>query len=82
MSLRGWAVKVVYDELVAILGTRRDPRLRRHRVMLVGLYGQGHEIVHQYFRLHEKVGIASRDGGSLSRNLRIEIKSPLVEQKK
>jgi len=41
MSLREWAVKVVYDELVAILGTRREPRLRRHRVMLVGLYGQG-----------------------------------------
>ena len=41
MSLREWAVKVVYDELVAILGAKRDPRLRRHRVMLVGLYGQG-----------------------------------------
>jgi len=41
MSLREWAVKVVYDELVAILGTKREPRLKRHRVMLVGLYGQG-----------------------------------------
>ena len=41
MSLREWAVKVVYDELVAILGARKEARLRRHRVMLVGLYGQG-----------------------------------------
>ncbi len=41
MSMREWAVKVVYDELVAILGQKREPRLRRHKVMLVGLYGQG-----------------------------------------
>jgi len=41
MSPREHVIKVVHDELARLLGESREVRLKRQRVMLVGLYGQG-----------------------------------------
>ena len=41
MSPREHVIKVVHDELARLLGETREVRLKRQRVMLVGLYGQG-----------------------------------------
>lgn len=41
MSSRDHVVKIVYDELVKILGETRDVPLKKHIIMMVGLYGQG-----------------------------------------
>ena len=41
MSSRDHVVKTVYEELVHILGETRDISLKKHVIMMVGLYGQG-----------------------------------------
>jgi signal recognition particle subunit SRP54 len=41
MSVREHVIKVVHDELATLLGEAREVRLKRQRIMLVGLYGQG-----------------------------------------
>lgn len=42
ISLKEHLVKIVYDELVGILGGERHrPRVGRHKALLVGLYGSG-----------------------------------------
>jgi signal recognition particle subunit SRP54 len=38
---REHVIKIVHDELVKILGAAKPIRLKRQRIMLVGLYGQG-----------------------------------------
>jgi signal recognition particle subunit SRP54 len=41
MSVREHVIKVVHDELATLLGEAHEVRLKRQRIMLVGLYGQG-----------------------------------------
>ena len=41
MSPREHVVRIIYQELVAILGAAREIPLGRQRILLVGLYGQG-----------------------------------------
>ena len=41
LSLREHVVKVVYEELAAMLGERYEPKISPHRVLLLGLYGSG-----------------------------------------
>jgi signal recognition particle subunit SRP54 len=41
MNNREHVIKIVHDELVAILGAAKPARLKSQRIMLVGLYGQG-----------------------------------------
>ena len=41
LSLREHVVKVVYEELCAIMGERHVPNIRPHKVLLLGLYGSG-----------------------------------------
>ncbi len=41
ISTREHVVKVVYDELVSLMGEKHEPRLGKHRIMLLGLYGSG-----------------------------------------
>jgi signal recognition particle subunit SRP54 len=41
LSLREHVVKVVYEELAAIMGARYEPKITPHRVLLLGLYGSG-----------------------------------------
>jgi signal recognition particle subunit SRP54 len=41
MSGREHVIRIIYEELVAILGQPRDLKLGPQRILLVGLYGQG-----------------------------------------
>ncbi len=41
MSPREHVVRIIYEELVKILGTAREVPLEQQRILLVGLYGQG-----------------------------------------
>ena len=41
LSLKEHVLKVVYEELVALMGTSYEPRLDKHKVLLVGLFGSG-----------------------------------------
>ena len=41
MNNREHVIKIVHDELVSILGEAKPVKLKRQRIMLVGLYGQG-----------------------------------------
>lgn len=41
MSSREHVIRIIYDELVKILGEGRDVTLKKHVIMMVGLYGQG-----------------------------------------
>ncbi len=40
-TLKEHVVKVVYEELVGLMGESHAPRMGRHRVLLCGLYGSG-----------------------------------------
>jgi len=40
-SLREHVVRVVYDELVHVLGEKYEPKLEKQRILMCGLYGQG-----------------------------------------
>ncbi len=41
MSHRDFLIKIIYEELVAILGKEKEVSLKPQKIMLVGLYGQG-----------------------------------------
>ncbi len=41
MNNREHVIKIVHDELVKILGASKPVKLKKQRIMLVGLYGQG-----------------------------------------
>ncbi|VVB99294.1 Signal recognition particle 54 kDa protein [uncultured archaeon] len=41
LSLREHVVKVVYEELAAMLGEKYEPKITPHRILLLGLYGSG-----------------------------------------
>jgi signal recognition particle subunit SRP54 len=41
MSPREHVVRIIYEELVRILGTAREVPIQKQRILLVGLYGQG-----------------------------------------
>lgn len=41
LSPREHVIRVVYDELVSIMGERHEPKLEKQRVLLIGLYGSG-----------------------------------------
>src|SRR6267143_1350800 len=41
MSPREHVVRIIYEELVKILGTSREIPIQKQRILLVGLYGQG-----------------------------------------
>ncbi len=41
MSHRDFLIKIIYEELVAILGREKEVALKPQKIMLVGLYGQG-----------------------------------------
>lgn len=41
LSLKEHILKVVYDELVHLMGETYQPRLDKHRILLCGLYGSG-----------------------------------------
>ncbi len=41
LTLREHVLKVVYDELIGLMGDGHQPRIYRHKILLLGLYGSG-----------------------------------------
>ncbi|MEW6036530.1 MAG: signal recognition particle receptor subunit alpha [Candidatus Micrarchaeota archaeon] len=41
LTLKEHVTKIVYEELVALMGASHSPRLDRHRILMCGLYGSG-----------------------------------------
>lgn len=41
MSSKEHVIRIVYDELVKIIGTSKDIKLKKQVIMMIGLYGQG-----------------------------------------
>ncbi|HEC96427.1 MAG TPA: signal recognition particle protein [Euryarchaeota archaeon] len=59
-------IKVLYEELVSILGKKKELPLKKYRIMLVGLYGQGKTTtaakIAKYFKKKGlKVGLIQSD---------------------
>jgi len=66
LSLREHVVKVVYEELAAMMGERYEPRLKPHKILLLGLYGSGKtttagKLAHFYKSRGLSVGMVSCD---------------------
>ncbi|MFQ5910863.1 MAG: signal recognition particle protein Srp54 [Thermoplasmata archaeon] len=66
MSAKEHVARIIYEELVSILGEARELRLQRQRLLLVGLYGQGKTTtagkMARYFQKRGlKVGIIAGD---------------------
>lgn len=41
LSLKEHVLKVVYDELVVLMGTSHSPRMDKHKILICGLFGSG-----------------------------------------
>ncbi|MGV8176827.1 MAG: signal recognition particle receptor subunit alpha, partial [Candidatus Bilamarchaeaceae archaeon] len=66
LSLKEHVLKVVYDELVKLMGETYTPRLTPHKVLLLGLYGSGKtttcgKLAHFYKTRGLKVGLIGAD---------------------
>jgi len=66
LSLREHVMKVVYEELVELMGKTYAPRLDRHRILLCGLFGSGKttstaKIAHYYKSKGLSVGMVAAD---------------------
>jgi len=66
MSVREHVVKIIYEELVRILGEKRHLPLQRQTIMMVGLYGQGKtthcgKLAHHFSRKGLSVGMIAAD---------------------
>ncbi len=66
LTMREHLLKVVYDELVSFMGTSYEPRLDRHKVLLMGLFGSGKtttaaKVAYFYKKKGLKVGMVGAD---------------------
>ncbi|MBN1169863.1 signal recognition particle protein [Candidatus Micrarchaeota archaeon] len=66
LSLKEHVTKVVYDELVKLMGETYQPRLDRHRILMCGLYGSGKttscgKLAHFYKTKGLSVGLIAAD---------------------
>jgi signal recognition particle subunit SRP54 len=66
LSLREHVVKIVYEELAAMMGERYEPKLSPHKVLLIGLYGSGKtttagKLAHFYKTRGLSVGVVACD---------------------
>ena len=66
LSLREHVMKVVYEELVELMGTAYSPRLDRHRILVAGLFGSGKttsvgKVAHYYKTKGLSVGVVAAD---------------------
>ena len=66
MSSREHVIRIIYDELVKILGESRDIGVKKHTIMMVGLYGQGKtttagKLAKYYQKRGMKVGLIAAD---------------------
>ena len=82
MNNRQHVIKIVHDELVKILGASKPVKLKKQRIMLVGLYGQGKtttagKMAMFYGKKGLKVGLVA---GDVHRPAAIDQLSQIAEQ--
>jgi len=82
MNNREHVIKIVHDELVKILGRSKQVKLKKQRIMLVGLYGQGKtttagKMAMFYSKKGLKVGLIA---GDVHRPAAIDQLSQIAEQ--
>jgi len=66
MSVKQHVIKIVHDELVSLLGEKRELGLKKQVIMMVGLYGQGKttsagKLARHFKRRGQKVGMVAAD---------------------
>jgi signal recognition particle subunit SRP54 len=66
MSLREHIIKIIYEELVKVLGQKKVIPLTKQTIMMVGLYGQGKttttgKLARYFFKRGLKVGLIAAD---------------------
>ena len=66
LSLKEHVTKIVYDELVKLMGETYQPRLDKHRILMCGLYGSGKtttcaKLAHFYKTKGLSVGLIAAD---------------------
>ena len=66
LSLREHVLKVVYDELVKLMGETYQPRMDKHKILLCGLFGSGKttscaKVAHFYKTRGLSVGVVAAD---------------------
>lgn len=66
LSLKEHVTKIVYEELVQLMGESYEPRLNKHRIMVCGLYGSGKtttcaKLAHFYKTRGLSVGLVAAD---------------------
>src|SRR5213595_1787271 len=58
MSPREHVVRIIYEELVKILGSTREVPIQKQRILLVGLYGQGTTTAGKLAKVFQKKGLS------------------------
>ncbi len=66
LSIREHVVKVVYEELVQMMGEKYEPKISPHKILLLGLYGSGKttsagKLAHFYKTRGLSVGVVACD---------------------
>ncbi len=66
LNVKEHVVKVVYDELVALMGEKHSPKIQKQRILLLGLYGSGKtttvgKLAHFYKKSGLSVGVVCCD---------------------
>jgi len=66
LSLKEHVMKVVYEELVELMGKSYTPRLDKHRILMAGLFGSGKttstgKVAHYYKSKGLSVGVVAAD---------------------
>ncbi len=66
LSLREHVTKIVYEELVTLMGGSYSPKLERHKILICGLYGSGKtttcsKLAHFYKTRGLSVGLVAAD---------------------
>ncbi len=66
LSLKEHVTKIVYEELVNLMGETYQPRLDKHKILLLGLYGSGKtttvsKLAHFYKTKGLSVGVVAAD---------------------
>lgn len=66
LTLREHLLKVVHDELISFMGEAYSPKMEKHRVLLMGLFGSGKttttsKIAYFYKKKGFKVGVVGAD---------------------
>jgi signal recognition particle subunit SRP54 len=82
LNLREHIVRVVYDELVAIIGEKYEPQLKKQKILILGLFGSGKTTsIAKLAKFYQSKGLkVCVIAGDVHRPAAIEQLSQLAEQ--